>query len=226
MLFQRLNSMYRRFRETSSPSGILAVGLQATLFYIVFHWAGPILLLTVATTGTLASMFRNRKQPGIGKEPRTWRNAVANAGIATMLSMALLLPRTDIWRPPLAAAFVASLAATLSDTMSHELGVIFGGVPRLITSWRKVEPGENGGVTMLGTLIGIITALGLAGVASTLRLIPASRIIGVSAAAFIGNLFDSLLGATIERKGWIGNDGVNFCCVACATILTILWYLN
>jgi uncharacterized membrane protein len=26
----------------------------------------------------------------------------------------------------------------------------------------------------------------------------------------VGLLFDSLLGATVERRGWIGNDWVNF----------------
>jgi len=32
----------------------------------------------------------------------------------------------------------------------------------------------------------------------------------VFAAACAGLIFDSLLGATVERRGWLGNDLVNF----------------
>jgi uncharacterized membrane protein len=43
---------------------------------------------------------------------------------------------------------------------------------------------------------------------------------GVGMLAFVagvaGLLFDSLLGATMERHGWIGNDVVNFCSTAFA----------
>jgi uncharacterized membrane protein len=41
--------------------------------------------------------------------------------------------------------------------------------------------------------------------------------------AGIGGLFfDSLLGATVERKGWIGNDLVNFTSTAFAAALSLL----
>jgi uncharacterized membrane protein len=30
------------------------------------------------------------------------------------------------------------------------------------------------------------------------------------AGGVVGLLFDSLLGATVERRGWVGNDWVNF----------------
>jgi uncharacterized membrane protein len=34
--------------------------------------------------------------------------------------------------------------------------------------------------------------------------------VGVFGAGCAGLLFDSLLGATVERRGWLGNDLVNF----------------
>jgi uncharacterized membrane protein len=37
------------------------------------------------------------------------------------------------------------------------------------------------------------------------------------AGAIFGLLFDSLLGATFERKGWLNNDSVNFLSTASAS---------
>jgi uncharacterized membrane protein len=44
----------------------------------------------------------------------------------------------------------------------------------------------------------------------------------VLAAAFLGTIFDSLLGATLERPGRLGNNAVNFTSSAFAGALTIV----
>jgi len=43
-----------------------------------------------------------------------------------------------------------------------------------------------------------------------------------SAGAIFGLLFDSLLGATLERQGWLNNDGVNFLSTASAAAFALL----
>ena len=47
-----------------------------------------------------------------------------------------------------------------ADTFSSELGILSKSKPRLITSWnlRQVPPGTNGGVTIVGTLAGLLGA--------------------------------------------------------------------
>jgi uncharacterized membrane protein len=37
-----------------------------------------------------------------------------------------------------------------------------------------------------------------------------------------GLLFDSVLGATLERRGWLGNDWVNFASTAFAALLAYM----
>jgi uncharacterized protein (TIGR00297 family) len=126
--------------------------------------------------------------------------------------------------------FVAAISVAAADTVASELGV-FSDKTYLITNFRRrVKPGTSGGVSWLGQFWALIAATYTAvmgffvlfliprifsnsfeaisnGAHSTLypiTLLSLPLIIG-----FIGCQVDSVLGATIEQKGWISNDGVN-----------------
>jgi uncharacterized protein (TIGR00297 family) len=110
----------------------------------------------------------------------------------------------------LSVALLAALAEATADTVSSEIGQAFGGSPILLTTLRCVPPGTDGAITPLGTAAGILAAalVVLTGQWS-LRLSPGAALIALAGGVF-GLFFDSLLGATVERKGWLGNDLVNF----------------
>jgi uncharacterized protein (TIGR00297 family) len=108
------------------------------------------------------------------------------------------------------------LAEAAADTVSSEIGQVLGGRPRMITTLRLAEPGTDGAITLTGTLAGIAAALLVAGI-GTWSLRGHILLFWVSAAGGVfGLLFDSLLGATIERRGWLNNDAVNFLSTASA----------
>ena len=54
----------------------------------------------------------------------------------------------------------SNYAAVAADTFSSELGILSKSKPRLLTSWnfRRVPPGTNGGVTLVGTAAGFAGA--------------------------------------------------------------------
>jgi uncharacterized protein (TIGR00297 family) len=117
---------------------------------------------------------------------------------------------------PLFAVGLAALAEAAADTVSSEIGQVLGGRPRMITTLRAVDPGTDGAVSLAGTLAGIVAAAIVAGIGAmalgwNLALFSISGIGGV-----FGLLFDSLLGATLERRGWLNNDAVNFLSTASA----------
>ena len=205
-------------------------------------WAhGALLpLLTVFLLTFAATKLGKRKKESLGlAEDRKGRNAAqvaANLGMAALSAMGwatvgtVLAGGGALWVGYLGA--LAALAEAAADTVSSEIGQVAGGAPRLITTLRKVEPGTDGGISLIGTLAGTVAAVIVAALGVQL-FFRAPTLSGrwtltalVAGAGVIGLLFDSLLGATLERKGWLNNDAVNFLSTAASAAMAmagIVW---
>lgn len=143
------------------------------------------------------------------------KNAAANCSIAVVC--ALLATFTGL--ESFAAAFVASLAAAFADTAESEVGQLFGRYPILITTFRRISPGADGGVSLSGTSAGVVAALLTAALGYALGIFDGTVTLGVVAlAAFIGTVIDSLIGALAPR---IGNELTNLACTLSAAILAL-----
>lgn len=161
----------------------------------------PALLALFALTFVATRLGRSRKEATGLSESRRGRRAsqiVANLGVAGLFAAAGHFN-----------GCVAALAEAAADTVSSEIGQATGHPARLVTTGRIVPAGTDGGVTIAGTAAGllaaaIVTAIGMA----HHPLWPTGGFVWGAAAA--GLFFDSLLGATVERRGWLGNDLVNF----------------
>jgi len=170
-------------------------------------------LIAVFVTSFVATRFgRSRKESTGLAESRRGRQAsqiVANLGAAALfVGMGYY------------AACIAALSEAAADTASSEIGQALGGPVRLLTSWRKVPSGTDGGISLRGTLAGVTSAAIVVAVGSVLHL--TWRVAAITFfSAVAGLLFDSLLGATAERKGWVGNDLVNFSSTVFAALLAL-----
>jgi uncharacterized membrane protein len=147
----------------------------------------------------------------------------------------------------------ASLAAAAADTWATSLGGSSRTAPRRLFFGPAVEPGANGGTTMVGNVgalagAALVAALG-ALAAGAPALAPAGTLVG-----FAGMAVDSALGAlgqgrfhcpacdaasewrlhrcgvrTVRIGGlaWLDNDGVNFAATAIAAVLgAVTWRLS
>lgn len=153
--------------------------------------------------------------------------------VAVGAAMMLLFDRTKqrcfLW------AYGGAMAASLADSMASELGVRSTRPPRDILSWKPVEPGISGGVTLLGLGASALGALIIAGLSLRLRGAAPSILPDVAAAGFFAALCDSVLGSAVQAKyrcgvcgaltekrchcgvpgrverglPWVGNDAVN-----------------
>jgi uncharacterized protein (TIGR00297 family) len=152
--------------------------------------------------------------------------AVSELGFDLVTSGACCgIPYYTLWVwPAMMMMCLAAMVEATADTVSSEIGQAFGGRPVMLLTLKRVNPGADGAVTLLGSLAGITGGAFVAAVGMwALRLQPFQAAIALFA-GICGLFFDSFLGATVERRGWIGNDLVNFSSTLFAAILAAVVY--
>jgi uncharacterized protein (TIGR00297 family) len=117
---------------------------------------------------------------------------------------------------------LAALVEATADTVSSEIGQAFGGTPFMLTTLRRVPPGTDGAISLYGTLAGIAAAALIAATGMPALGMSFAECLVAFTAGILGLFFDSLLGATLERRGYIGNDLVNFTSTAFAAAVALL----
>ena len=163
-----------------------------------------ILLLVFALTLAATRTGKRRKQELRTAEAPSGRSAsqvMANLGMAMLIvtfgpSGALVLA-------------MAALAEAAADTSSSEIGMAFPGRTVLLTTGKPVESGINGGISLIGSAAAVGAAFAVSLAALLLQLLQPRQLLIVVVAGVAGMIFDSLLGALFERKGYLNNDAVN-----------------
>jgi uncharacterized protein (TIGR00297 family) len=146
--------------------------------------------------------------------------------------------------------YLSAIAAVTADTWGTEIGTLFKSKPILLTSFKRVEVGTNGAVSLFGILGGITGAglIALSGFAMDAQ-ISISILAMIVFSGFAGSIVDSILGSTsqaifaiettgkiTERKivngiptkhikgfAWIDNDIVNWVCAFSGAVC--MWLL-
>lgn len=206
----------------------------ATIPFAPWHTAlMPVLSVLVLTSISTRLGRRRKEQLGTaeGRRGREASQVAANLGAAALLSFTVAqswqIDQSRLHLPGLlpSAVFIAGLAClceAAADTVSSELGQVLNSHPRMITTLRVAAPGTDGAISLGGTLAGIVAAgvVALAGTAA-LRGDWLMFLLGWAGGVF-GLFFDSLLGATMERQGWLNNDAVNFLSTLSAAVFALV----
>ena len=214
-------SLGRVVRGVTTGGALLGAGVCFVLL-----WAAGIggfaALLTVFVLTWIATRFGYRRKQSLGAaEAKTGRDAtqvLANLGVASACSLLFVAAP----KGALLVAMGAALAEAAADTVSSEIGQAIGGVPRLITNWRRAAPGTNGAITLLGSAGGVTAACVVAQVCRLTGVFGSRAAFICAGAGVAGTIADSILGATLEHWRVLGNNGVNFISTAIAAVLAIL----
>lgn len=210
-------------RGVSKP-GAIAGGVLAFLLYLSMGPPAFITLLGVFILTWITTRIGYVRKAGMGlaenHKGRGARQVFANVGAAAGFALA------GIFLPALQIASAAALAEAAADTASSECGEALARRAYLITNLRRVDVGTDGGISLPGTLAGALAAFLIAALAAAAGWVPHRYVSVIAAAGFLGTIFDSLLGATLERRGVIDNNGVNFTSTIAAGIIALLLNLT
>ena len=214
-----------RTHRLTVQAGIAGWLIALVMLYAIGHSAIAA-MAAFFLLGTLSTSFRigTKQRLNIAerdKGNRTAAQVFANAGVPFIIAgLALADPgHHPLYTLMIAAAFSAATA----DTMSSELGNLYGSKYYDIISFRRGTRGHNGVISIEGTLIGIAGSAIIAVVYALFHGFTYHVFI-IIIAGLIGNLADSIIGATLERRGAIQNNTVNF--INTATGALAAWGLS
>lgn len=205
-------ALLARIMGAVTDGGALAGVLAAFVLIVAGGFAGfvPLLTLFLLTVISTRWGYRRKQRLGVAERGRgrSASQVIANLGAATMCAL------PAVWFPAvrelLIVGSMAALAEAAADTVSSELGQATAHSAYMITDFRDVPVGTNGAISVEGTISGCIAASIVSWVSAACGLVD-WRWTPVIALAGIGGMFlDSVMGASWENAGRMGNDAVNF----------------
>lgn len=209
----------RKLTVGAAMTGVLC----GMLIFLGIGYAGLAFLAVFFLLGTLATAWGRKTKVQLDKPGDTVQRkpgqVLANAGTATLLSfLAIVFPE---YKEILLVMAAGSFASATADTLSSELGVLYGRSFYNCLSWRKEKKGLDGVISLEGTLIGIAGA-GVIALIYWLFTGSSGYLLILVFAGFAGNFSDSVMGAGLERRNFLSNDGVNFLSTLFAAGITLL----
>lgn len=199
--------------RTVGLSGFIGGLLIGIIVYGSLGMRGFLILLTFFIIGSLCTKLGYSKKAarGIAQEAggaRSAKHALAKGIVGLILAILhFFFPDAD-W---MIIGFTAAYATAAADTASSEIGQLLGKTPILLTSFRIVEPGTEGAVSLEGTSAGILAGALLGAMAWVFwPEIGWVAFVAVTLASFLGNLIESILGATLEQLPGVTNEIINF----------------
>jgi len=229
LLLSALIGLVAYRRRSLTLSGALGAVITGTVIFGFGGGAAGVTLIAFFISSSLLSHFKKRDFRKLHAAEsfdkggqRDLGQALANGGPAMIVALlgalvpASQAPVSSSWALSRLAsasmlAFVGALATVNADTWATELGVLSRAGPRLLTTFRQVEAGTSGGITLVGVLAACAGALFISAVFVILRWLGAHLILSGLPSRFMslsvligtvsgvaGSLFDSFLGATVQ----------------------------
>lgn len=177
-----------------------------------------LLLVIFLVLSLLATKYSKSYKRSLGEYEgrRSSKNVISNGVVAFMMAA------FGGYYLPLVGGFIGAIATATADTLASEIGVLHQ--PRLITTFQKVDPGTDGAVSILGTVVGMAGAAIIGIAAFFLGIVhdPLSAIVVSVISGTVGCFMDSILGAVLERRDLITNEHVNLIATIVGALVGIL----
>jgi len=213
------------FKKLDAKAAVAAVVI-GFIAWLGEGYTGIALLATFFVAGTLATSWkmRTKQQAGLAEQHRGQRTAaqvIANGGVAAILSLFSFLSAEH--HALLLLMVASSLSSATADTVSSELGNVYGRKFYNIINFKKDIRGLNGVVSFEGAMIGVAGS-SLIALVYAIQAGFTIHFFWIVIAGTAGNLTDSVLGAALERKHILNNDAVNFLNTLTGALVGLMLY--
>ncbi len=193
-------------------SGAICGFLLGIAVYLGYGYKSFLLMFAFFLVGSLATRlgYARKAARGVAEKrggARSWREAMANSLAGAFFAILVI---TTHHEGAFLIALIAAFAEATGDTTSSEIGQWLSSRAYLITTFKSVPAGEDGGVSVGGSVAGALASALIVGLGFGLGLCGKGGAAMALAGAVAGNLLDSILGATLERRGLVTNGIVNF----------------
>ena len=213
-----------------TKSGWISAGILGTILWGCLSWQGWMSVVIYLLFGSLVTKigYKFKSQKGIA-EKRGGRRGPENVwgSAATALFFAVMVKLNFANLLFYKIGFAASFAAKLADTFGSEIGKRFGRNTYLITSFRKVARGTEGGVSFEGTIASALGAIFMSSIMLALSIITAKyQFFIVSISGFLATLSESIIGAKFQEKYKLSNELVNAIQTSLSSVFAIFIYCS
>jgi len=195
------------WKKLTIPAALTG-GVVGWLSYVCAGYTGLGMLAAFFVLGTGATSWKKEQKEG-HQTTRTTGQVLANGGVAALMGLGCLFFQKE--QSLFQMMMAGSLAAATADTLSSELGTVYGRKFYNILTGRPDIKGRDGVVSLEGWGIGLLgsTVIALIYVIGLRPASPVPQCGIVILSGTIGNAVDSVLGASLERRGRLSNDAVN-----------------
>jgi uncharacterized protein (TIGR00297 family) len=209
------------FTKVVKKSGIIGGLLVGIPIYYFLGYRGFLILFAMFLLGTLATKVGFKTKQGLGlAEPdegaRGFKNVIAKClpGVCFAFASSFVLEYNGFFFKAMIIGFVASFAAGAFDTVSSEIGQVYGKRAFTLIPLKRVKPGTEGAVSLEGTIAGLIAAiivilLGYWLILSNCPMPFRKAFYFPIIAVIVSNIIESILGSQLEQKHLLGKFGTN-----------------
>ena len=188
------------YSKAMSPGGGICAFILFALVGFLGKGVTPILFITllflISTVVSVLGKKLKRKKPDSSEhhEPRTAKQIIAVGLMASLTLILFSLTRQRVFY----YLFFLALTEQIADSMASDIGCLTKRKNVSIISFRPVERGISGGVSMLGTLSALVSSFLLATIPMLLGEFSLKIVLLLGAVSFVGTLLDSVIGALAQ----------------------------
>jgi len=188
------------WQRSLSMSGAIAAVITGIAVYFGQGFAGLFLLGVFFVTSSSWSKFKRSEKSEMEERLakgsiRDWRQVAANGGAAALFSILYYFFPNIVWL----IGFAVSIASSNSDTWASEIGSLSKRKPIYIRTFKPIEKGTSGAISLLGTMAAVLGSSLIAVCAVIVFHLDFFYFLMIFLFGFFGNLLDTLIGAFYQK---------------------------